>query len=254
MFKEKIKDIEKSLELFCLSSLTNFKEVKQIYRILTKKCHPDKHPANPEWSTEKMVELNEAYEILKSTLKSGKSFYVRNVKNVNIKEIVTIGDQIIRDTVILGWLKKYPKNKNGKLLKNKLKETYLVLLNYPYNVENLKIRKYYLLLFSTFLKVTECRVVRPLPNAWNSTRFFKQLSHANKFLDSGIRDYYYYLENNRLKNMQNIPISYLKDAKKIYRFLLSKTYDEPNKKIIEQKIELAGLFIERLKDSELRDV
>ena len=254
MFKEKKKDIEKSLELFCLSSLKNLKELKQIYRILTKKCHPDRHPDNPVWSTKKMVELNKAYEILKAALKSGKSFYIRNVKNVNIKEIITIGDQIIRDSVILGWLKKYPKNKNGIALKNRLNETYLALSNYPNDVKNLKAREYYLLLFSTFLKVTECRVARPLPNAWNSTRFFKQLSHANKFLDSGIRDYYHYFENNRLKNMRNIPVSYLKDAKKIYGFLLSKTYDEPNKKLIEQKIELAGLFIKRLQDSELRDV
>jgi len=254
MFKEKIKDIEKSLELFCLSSLTNQKELKQIYRNFTKQCHPDKHPDNLQWSTRKMVELNEAYEILKRTLKSGKSMHIRNVKNINIKEIINIGDQIIRDSVILGWLKKIPNNKNCIALKNKLNEIFISLSNYSENKEYSKLKVYYLELFSTFLKVTEWRVARPLPDTWNSTRFFKQLSEANKYLDTGIRDYYYYYEGKRLKSMQNIPVSYLKDAESLYRFLLAGTYDEPNKKIIGQRIELAGLFIERLKDSGLRIV
>jgi curved DNA-binding protein CbpA len=254
MFKEKMKDIEKSLELFSLPELTTLKELKRLYRNLTKQCHPDKHPENPEWSNQKMIELNRAYEILKRTLKTDKNIKVRNVRNISINEIIRIGDQIIRDSVVLGWLKKYPDNKNGIALKNKLKETYLSLNDYGEKKENIKFKEYYLDLFSSFLNVTEWKVARPLPKAWNSTRFFRQLSDANGFLDSGIRQFYYYLEKNRLKNMKNIPFSYLKDAKSIYRYLLVRTYDEPNKEMIEKRIKLAELFIERIRDAELNEI
>lgn len=251
---EKMKEIEKSLELFSLPELTNLKELKRMYRVLTKQCHPDKHPDNPEWSTRKMTELNHAYEILIKTLKTDKNLKVRNVKNISVNEIIKIGDQIIRDSVILGWLKKYPNNKNGIALKRKLNEAYYSLSDFPDLKENLKLKGYYLELFFAFLEATEWKVARPLPDTWNSTRFFKQLSNANGFLDTGIRHYYHYIENNRLKNMKNIPVSYLKDAKNIYRFLLARAYDKPNKKMIEKRIQLAELFIERIRDSELQKI
>ena len=55
-----ISDIRDALEVMNLPPLVSIKEIKSRYRVLSKKHHPDINKENS-----KMVEINEAYALLK---------------------------------------------------------------------------------------------------------------------------------------------------------------------------------------------
>ncbi len=55
------KEIREALEVLNLPPLVSIKEIKSRYRLLSKKFHPDINKENS-----KMIEINAAYELLKS--------------------------------------------------------------------------------------------------------------------------------------------------------------------------------------------
>lgn len=61
--------IEQDLyDILGVSTDAKNKEIKEAYRSLALQYHPDRNPANPE-ASKKMLELNEAYEILSDPAK-----------------------------------------------------------------------------------------------------------------------------------------------------------------------------------------
>ncbi len=62
---------EKYLELLGIPDADNFNKIKERYRFLVKKNHPDAYPENErEYYMRKMQEINEAYEYLSSKYES----------------------------------------------------------------------------------------------------------------------------------------------------------------------------------------
>jgi len=63
--KESVKEIRKALKVLNLPTFVSFREIKERYRSLSKKYHPDLSQEG-----EKMRELNEAYNILKDYIEN----------------------------------------------------------------------------------------------------------------------------------------------------------------------------------------
>jgi len=56
-----VEEIHAALEVLNLPPLVSMKEIRSRYRVLSKKYHPDINKENS-----KMIEINEAYDLLKS--------------------------------------------------------------------------------------------------------------------------------------------------------------------------------------------
>jgi len=56
-----VSDIREALEVLNLPPLVSLNEIKSRYRVLSKKYHPDINKKNS-----KMIEINEAYDLLKT--------------------------------------------------------------------------------------------------------------------------------------------------------------------------------------------
>ena len=54
----------KSKTLLGLRETSTLKEIKNKYKNLMKKWHPDKHKDNPDKATKMSMQINEAYEII----------------------------------------------------------------------------------------------------------------------------------------------------------------------------------------------
>ena len=54
----------KSKSLLGLRETSTLKEIKNKYKNLMKKWHPDKHKDNPEKATKMSMQINEAYEVI----------------------------------------------------------------------------------------------------------------------------------------------------------------------------------------------
>lgn len=59
------KEIDKARKILELGKTSSMKEIKDKYRELSLKYHPDKHGKNKEKYEEKIKEINSSYEILK---------------------------------------------------------------------------------------------------------------------------------------------------------------------------------------------
>jgi hypothetical protein len=256
MLRENIIEIDECLDIFSLKTLTDIKDLKYRYRYLTKLFHPDRHPHNIELSTEYMQRLNRAYEILKKKMQNGNIVinHSRFKKREDYIKLIQLGDSTLRDVVILGWLMKCPRSRYSQDIKEKMANILKDLqIGIPAERININLQ-FYIELFSQFIDVLKWSQPKPLPKAWNSTQFFKHLKPANHFLESGIRDYYYYYEKNNLDVMLNIPNSYLDDANFLYKRLLNYISDKIYKESIIARIQLAQLFKQRLSDKGLRGV
>ncbi|MEN8302975.1 MAG: J domain-containing protein [Campylobacterota bacterium] len=56
--------IMKSKSLLGLRETSTLKEIKNKYKNLMKKWHPDKHKDDPEKATKMSMQINEAYEVI----------------------------------------------------------------------------------------------------------------------------------------------------------------------------------------------
>jgi len=79
------KDIDRARKLLGLGETTSMQEIKEKYRKLSLKCHPDKHNNSPQKKMyeEKIKDINNSYEILISyCIKYPISFDIGKVKEV----------------------------------------------------------------------------------------------------------------------------------------------------------------------------
>lgn len=83
-------DLKKAYEILKINDNDSLEEIKNKYKELVKKYHPDKYQDNPlsELAEEKLKEINEAYEILKNSFenKDSKEDYNKNFKDDSKEE------------------------------------------------------------------------------------------------------------------------------------------------------------------------
>ncbi len=252
-------DKEFSLQLFGLSSSATLPELKKKYRELIKLYHPDKHPDRIEWSTRMVQQLNEAYKVILAQLRrfSGvdPGLFESRTKGVrpqsDFKNIVDDGDMALRDAVVIGWLKRTPKDDFAftfkRRIENALKNLTIVAMKNDIPIPELES---YAELFSVFLEATVEKSARPLPSLANPTRFLKNLAQANKLLDTGIRNFYHFKDNGTLKNLGNIPLSFLTDSIRMYGELSYGLDDKATVRLVNARMKLARLFQTRIRDPE----
>ncbi|RLD17856.1 MAG: J domain-containing protein [Caldiserica bacterium] len=82
-------EIEWAREVLGLPEEATFKEIKDAYRELVKKYHPDKcRKKDKEFCEEKMKEINKAYEIITLYCANYKySFKKKDVESVDIEQV-----------------------------------------------------------------------------------------------------------------------------------------------------------------------
>jgi len=266
-------DIEKSLDFFSLPQNTTTVSLKKRYRELIKLYHPDKHPEHILWSTSMMQRINEAYNILKENLTEEKPHTVRDtasdfptstaeqpeIKILSVSEIkfkYETADLLIENSVLTGWLQRTPKDNFAVALRNRIAE--IVSLLQSTNIEGLfkntpEKRAFAFLntLFPVFLRATDFKKPGHFPSARNTTKYFRNFTIANRYLDSGVRQFYRYRETNKLIKYKNVPLSFLDDSIRLFSFLIPESRDNSMKKVIRARIELAGLFQARTSDKNL---
>ena len=235
-------DLESSLRFFSFSCMPTRENLKHKYRDLIKLYHPDLHPRDTFKSTQMMQRLNQAYETILAGLDpipAGSP----DVPDELLLRTARDGDNALRDAVIVRCLSRMRNNTLGRLFCARVKEARDNLQDHagalPESVT------FYITLFSQFLRVVETSQLLPLPFTWNSTRFYKNLSLANGFLDLGIRSFYRY-EGRGSGNLRNIPLSYLDDADKAFCFLRAYVRDAPHRRMIRDRSELIALYRTRL--------
>ena len=264
-FLKKI-DIEKSLHFFSLPSGITALRLKKRYRELIKLYHPDKHPNELLWSTAMMQKINEAYSILKqaSILKppviyseirdpfdpgrsteSGDRLSPLSVKEIESEHSAC--DRLIENSVLTGWLQRTPRDNFARGLRNRIAKIVNLLQTagtdniFKNNKEPVEI-DFFSTIFSVFLRATDFKKPGHFPSARNTTEYFRHFTIANRYLDSGVRQFYRYRETGRLIKYRNVPLSYLDDSIRLYSFLLPEGKDNSMQKIIKARIELARLF------------
>ncbi|MBN2533581.1 MAG: J domain-containing protein [Spirochaetales bacterium] len=242
------------LKLFSLSSSPTVDELKKKYRELIKLYHPDTHPERIEWSTRMVQQIDEAYEILLAHLhricSDSPGYYSlsKRTKVTNPEKIISMGDDALRDAVIIGWLKRTPKDDFAQGIRHTIEKAFFMLDSiHPAHPCTAK-SAFYADLFSAFLKATAPRKPGPLPDVWNKTKFFQHFAAANRYLDSGIRNYYRLTENKKRLFLANIPLSFFMDGIRLFSLLKKNTGNTILKETICAKIELAELFIIRIQD------
>jgi len=239
MIASQLIDIDESLRIFSLPDLPSSKVLKDRYRKLIKRYHPDLNPENLLRSNQMMQILNRAYEVLRCRL-STPIDAKRLPKIAPVWHSIREGDLAIRDAVIMGCLGRTHKNILGHDFREKVRSHKNSLDSQE--AAGLWIISFFQNLFQVFLKTTDERLVRPLPHVCNSTRFFKNLAIANRYLDLGIRTFYSYLYKGTLRYFYNIPLSFLQDSSRGYSFLRSQVWDEMNLKLLESRMALARLY------------
>lgn len=234
-------ELQSSLRLFSFSSVPSLKNIKKKYRNLIKRYHPDLHPEKSDLSNEMIGRLNQAYEILKANARRTPG---DALPSGLIGRAIRAGDEAIKNAVIMGSLIRMRNNQLGQYFCAQVRKVRDILESQPddspWDVS------FFCKLFSLFLKTTEGNSPRPLPTTWNSTRFFKNLAIANRYLDTGIRNYYYYSNNHRLRFFTKIPLSFLRDAEKAYGFFCSYILEETHLRLIRGRLELSRLYQSRI--------
>ena len=230
-------DLQSSLNLFSFSSVPPLEDIKQKYRNLLKRYHPDLHPDNSELSNEMIRRLNQAYEILKANAYHSQR---ESLPSSLIGRAIKTGDEAIQNAVIMGCLIRIRNNQLGQYFCAQVRKVRDILESQ--SADPLWDVPFFYKLFSLFLSTTEGNTPRPLPTTWNSTRFFKNLSIANRYLDTGIRNFYYFTNHKRLRFFTKIPLSFLRDAEKAYGYLRSYLLEEPHLKLIGGRLELSRLY------------
>jgi hypothetical protein len=227
--------------MFSLSSVPSLEDIKQKYRYLIKRYHPDLHPEKPDLSNEMIRKLNQAYEVLKA---NAHSTLDDSLPSGLIGRAIRTGDEAIKNAVIMGCLIRMRNNRLGQYFCGQVRKVKDILESQ--RDDSLWDVSFFCKLFSLFLKTTEGNSPRSLPILWNSTRFFKNLAIANRYLDTGIRNYYYYATNQRLRFFAKIPLSFLRDAEKVYGFLRSSILEETHLRLIRGRLELSRLYQSRI--------
>jgi curved DNA-binding protein CbpA len=251
-------DREFSLQLFGLSSSATLTVLKKKYRELIKLYHPDMHPDKTEWSTRMVQQLNDAYKIILAHLGRITAPEGANQKpddgafraSDSYRAIIEDGDQAIRDAVVIGWLKRTPKDDFAHTFKFRIERALKNLTLYSMYKMPVPEIDSYAELFSVFLEATVGKSARPFPALGNPTRFLRHLATANKYLDSGIRNFYHYKDSGSLRNLGNIPYSFLDDSIRSYGMLLNELDDKMTKRLMSTRMKLARLFQSRIKDPE----
>jgi curved DNA-binding protein CbpA len=228
-------EVKESLRLFSLRQLPTLKSLKNRYRVLIKRFHPDHNPGNPFWSNDLVQRLNRAYDILKAFLESHD---LGSHRERIIREIIRGGDEAVRNAIIMGWLRKLPRPGERRYFREKIAKCRGYLLHISEDGAGSELSVFYRRLFHIFLEITEGRTTRVGPQTWGSFRYLKQLAVANRYLDLGLRSFYHYTGDSR---ELVIPLSFVEDALAFYRFLLPHTTDL-NRQIIEPRMALARLY------------
>ena len=259
-------DIEKSLNFFSLKSGVTARRLKKRYRELIKLYHPDKHPNELSWSTAMMQKINEAYSILKQTsipkppviyAESGDPFVsywstesADHLAPLSIEEIESehaACDRLMENSVLTGWLQRTPRDNFARGLRNRIAKIVNLLQTAEKNnifKDNKKPEEidFFSTIFSVFLRATDFKRPGHFPSARNTTKYFRHFTIANRYLDSGVRQFYRYRETGRLIKYRNVPLSFLDDSIRLYSFLIPEGKDNSMQKIIKARIELARLF------------
>jgi curved DNA-binding protein CbpA len=251
-------DKEFSLQLFGLSSSSSLVELKKKYRELIKLYHPDTHPEKMEWATRMVQQLNDAYRVIlvhlgritsAVRLEAGQDEETKCTLE-NYRSMIDDGDEALRDAVVVGWLKRTPRDVFAHTYKRRIERALRNLTLVSMNGMPVPEVDSYMELFSVFLEATVEKSVRPLPALGNPTRFLRHLSSANKYLDSGIRNFYHYRDSGSLRNLGNIPFSFLEDSIRTYGMLVRELDDRPTLRLINARMKLARLFQTRIRDPE----
>jgi curved DNA-binding protein CbpA len=220
--------------------------LKQRYRALIKIYHPDRHPDRLAWANQVMTRINEAYARLRLELPADQ----RPAPLESIEIIIRRGDEALRRAVIMGWLNRAPRS--GSVQREILARSREELVSHPFRSFRADLVEFYAALFGRFLEATVWGMVRPLPNAWNSTRFFRDLRSANTLLDKGIRDFYHHRDRGRLQALADVPYSYLADAIRYYSYLNRRAADSANGEVLKSRIEIARAFQARIREPGLQ--
>lgn len=233
-----------SLSFFSQQDLASTEQLKRRYRQLIKVYHPDRHPRRADWANGVTQKINQAYAHLRTNLRSDS-----DTPLAEVPQLIKMGDQAVRRAVLMGWLTRSAPPQSE--LRNVLSSARDALLTHPFRSFHRDLVDFYVNLFTAFLTATESGLARPLPHAWNSTRFFKDLRGANRFLDKGIRDFYHHGERGSLEKLATIPLSYLGDAIRYYTYLRRRVTDTANGEVITSRITIARAFQTRVHHPEL---
>jgi hypothetical protein len=242
-------DLQSSLRLFSFSAIPPLEAIKQKYRNLIKRYHPDLHPDKSELSNEMIRRLNQAYEILKANARRSQN---ESLPSSLVGRAIKTGDEAVKNAVIMGCLIRMRKNQLGRYFCGQVRKVRDILEAQADDL--LWDIPFFYKLFSLFLSITEGNTPRPLPTTWNSTRFFKNLAIANRYLDTGVRHFYYYTNHNRLRFFTKIPLSFLRDAEKSYGYLRSYILEEPYLKLIGGRLELSRIYQQRISGGQLLSI
>jgi hypothetical protein len=201
--------------------------------------------------------LNEAYALLKKNLDGwmagpqGTAQESPADGEPGFETIASNGDNAIRDAIIMGWLKRVPRDARAVNKRSAIESSFTSLSAMPPFEPRIREYEFFLDLFGSFLKATEYAEPKPFSVIRNSTMFFHYLSAANSHLDDGIRNFYRFIESNNMAYLFNIPASFLEDALRLYGNLHAQIEDPVIRSIIECRRNLAGLYKKRIKDPEL---
>lgn len=249
-------DIGESLRVLSLDSVPSVDGLKRTYRSLIKLYHPDRHPGNPDWSNRMMVRLTEAYHVLLEHVAAGRADAQpddapRRASPPQVERIIRGGDEALRDAVINGCLHRVSKNVLAHPFLEEVRRARDALGGLLYTEDRTEPALFFYRLFARFVEATEKQPPHSLPSAWNSTRLFRHLSLANRYLDRGLRSFYHYLHRSRPAVFVNIPLSLLADSEAFYRLVLSGMRGSAGFRRVQSRLELIELFRRRIWDPRL---
>jgi hypothetical protein len=245
-------DIDESLRIFSLTSLPTAKDLKRRYRNLIKQHHPDHNPDNLQWCNSMVAKLNQAYRILGSCLErsapTGDTTGDAS-ETPSVEDIIRKGDEALRDSVINGCLHRSTRNVLAKPLLDTVERMRITLGRFLYTESQVEVILFFHRLFGLFLKAAHPKTPHSLPGTWNSTRFFRHLALANRYMDKALRSFYHHLKNHRLSVFANIPLSLLADSETFYRFILRDIRDAGSYEAVKSRLELIDIYRQRISDS-----
>jgi hypothetical protein len=258
-------DLGESLRILSLDSVPSVDRLKHTYRSLIKLYHPDHHPGRPDWSNRMVTRLNQAYRVLLEHLAAGPpgSPTARSplgspptpgspaAAPLRVEPVIRGGDQALRDCVVGGCLHRISKNILAQPFLEEVRRARDALGGLLYTQGRPEPALFFYRLFCRFVESTENRAPHSLPSAWNSTRFFRQLTLANRYLDRALRSFYHYLHHRRPVQFINIPLSLLGDSETFYRFVLKGMRSGAGSRQVESRLELIELYRRRIWDPRL---
>lgn len=227
-------------------------ELKKRYRELIMRYHPDLNPDKQDWSNRMMQELNAAYAILRETLKKSSTAQAAQPQQ-DIRLVIAAGDDAVYRAVMRGWLTHAPRDHSSACLRQRITGAAELLKSENRDSSASFAREYFHTLFALFIRTTDPDTLLPFTGAVNATHFFSRLARANRKLAGGVHLFYASREKKSFPRLSRVSMSYLEDARWLYRSLLleSQNHITRLKSRLESRLELTDLFRLRLEDPRL---